>query len=60
MDVLKNACRPRDEVIRVANLYIHAGVNVDNMKRFLRGILKTNQKLIRMRFNEIKTLRFIN
>lgn len=31
---------PRGEVIRVANLYIDASVNVDNMKRFLRRIFK--------------------
>lgn len=36
----------RSELIRIANLYIAAGVNVENTKRFLRPILKEQPDLI--------------
>lgn len=37
--------RPRSEQIRIANLYIEAGVNVENAKRYLRHILKDQPEL---------------
>lgn len=36
----------RSELIRIANLYIAAGFNVENIKRFLRPILKEQPDLI--------------
>lgn len=44
MDISKY--RPRCELIRIANLYIAADVNVENTKRYLSSILKERPDLI--------------